>query len=201
MTGFGESIVMTMISKNFENHLTVVEALYKDADLLDENERAIEMCVAALKSGKKLLFCGNGGSASDSQHLATELTIRYVSDRPAIAAIALTTDTSALTAAGNDIGFERVFSRQIEALGHDGDVLLAFSTSGNSENVVLAVQEAQRRGMAVIFFGGGSGGKILTMADVSLVVPSKVTARIQECHILIGHILCGAIEDGLGYTS
>lgn len=192
---------MPPIPQNFEDHLSVVQALYADKQQMAEIQKAVDLCVAALKNSKKLLFCGNGGSASDSQHLATELTIRYTYDRPAIAAIALTTDTSALTAAGNDIGFDRVFSRQIEALGQEGDILMAFSTSGNSSNVVKAVEESKARNMKVVFFGGGSGGKIAPMSDVSFIVPSRVTARIQECHILIGHILCGAIESGLGYTN
>lgn len=197
---FSEYFDMSHISENFTSHIDVVTAFYSDPAQMGEIEKAIMLCVTALKNNKKLLFCGNGGSAADSQHLATELTIRFSSDRPAIAAIALTTDTSALTAAGNDIGFDRVFSRQVEALGQGGDVLMAFSTSGNSGNVVLAVEEAKRRRMSVVFFGGGSGGKIMPLADASLIVPSKMTARIQECHILIGHILCGAIETELGYV-
>ncbi|WP_354668110.1 D-sedoheptulose-7-phosphate isomerase [Pacificibacter marinus] len=191
---------MKDIKKNLERHIEVVQALCADETQLENIQKSIEVSLESLKAGKKLLFCGNGGSASDSQHLATELTIRFIGDRPAIAAIALTTDTSALTAAGNDIGFDRVFSRQVEALGQEGDVLMAFSTSGNSANIVKAVEEAQARGMKVVFFGGGTGGKIAGMADVSLIVPSKITAHIQECHILIGHILCGGIESGLGYA-
>lgn len=192
---------MTNISNHFEEHTQVMRAVSESTEIQAGLVSAVSLCVAAIKNGRKLLFCGNGGSASDSQHLATELTIRFIADRPAIAAIALTTDTSALTAAGNDIGFDRVFSRQIEALGNDGDILLAFSTSGNSVNIVRAVKEAHSRGMKVIFFGGGTGGQLLKQCDVSLVVPSKTTARIQEMHILFGHILCGGIETGLGYAA
>jgi D-sedoheptulose 7-phosphate isomerase len=154
-------------------------------------------CVKSLKDGGKLMFFGNGGSAADAQHLAAELTIRYRQNRAAIAAIALTTDTSALTAAGNDIGFERVFARQIEALGKAGDVAIAISTSGTSPNILAGL--AQAKAMGIVTAGlGGKGGGLMGTADHLLVVPSQITARIQEMHILIGQMLCGAIEIELG---
>jgi D-sedoheptulose 7-phosphate isomerase len=155
-------------------------------------------CVASLRAGGKLMLFGNGGSAADAQHLATELTVRYTEDRAAIAALALTTDTSALTAAGNDIGFERVFARQIEALGRAGDVALAISTSGRSANVIAALRQAKAMRIVTAALTGKGGGDLPGLADHLLVVPSDTTARIQEMHIVLGHMLCGAIELELG---
>jgi D-sedoheptulose 7-phosphate isomerase len=153
---------------------------------------------SAIRQGGKLLFFGNGGSASDSQHIAAECVIRYHCDRPAIAAIALTTDTSALTAGSNDLGFERVFARQIEALGRPGDVAIGISTSGRSPNVLNALREARSRKLHTIGLTGGSGGDMRALCDVSIVVPSSITARIQEMHIFVGHLLCKALEQRLG---
>jgi len=160
--------------------------------------RLVAVCAGALRSGNKLLFFGNGGSAADAQHLATELTVRYRTDRKAIAALALTTDTSALTAIGNDFGFERLFARQIEALGHAGDVAIAISTSGRSRNILLALRQARSMGIVPAAFGGKGGGELVGLADPLLVVPSETTARIQEMHITLGQMLCGAIEIELG---
>jgi D-sedoheptulose 7-phosphate isomerase len=157
-------------------------------------------CVACLRGGGKLMLFGNGGSAADAQHLATELTIRYKKDRAAIAAIALTTDTSALTAAGNDIGFERVFSRQIEALGKAGDVAIGISTSGKSPNVAAALKQARAMRIVTAALTGKGGGDLPGLADHLLIVPSDTTARIQEMHITLGQMLCGAIEIELGLT-
>jgi D-sedoheptulose 7-phosphate isomerase len=144
-----------------------------------------------------MLF-GNGGSAADAQHLATELTVRYKSDRAAIAAVALTTDTSALTAAGNDLGFDRVFARQIEALGRPDDVAIAISTSGKSPNVIAALRQAKAMKLVTAALGGKGGGDLAGLADHLLVVPSDTTARIQEMHITLGQMLCGALEIELG---
>jgi D-sedoheptulose 7-phosphate isomerase len=155
-------------------------------------------CVKSIRGGGKLMFFGNGGSAADAQHLATELTVRYKANRAAIAAIALTTDTSALTAAGNDLGFERVFARQIEALGKPGDVVIAISTSGKSANVIAALRQAKAMTLVTAAFGGKGGGAMAGLADHLLVVPSDTTARIQEMHITLGQMLCGAIEIELG---
>ena len=155
-------------------------------------------CVKAVRGGGKLMFFGNGGSAGDAQHLATELTIRYKSDRAAIAAIALTTDTSALTAAGNDLGFDRIFARQIEALGKPGDVAVAISTSGKSPNVIAALRQAKAMQLVTAALGGKGGGDMAGLADHLLVVPSATTARIQEMHIALGQMLCGALEIELG---
>jgi D-sedoheptulose 7-phosphate isomerase len=155
-------------------------------------------CVKSLRSGGKLMFFGNGGSAADAQHLATELTIRYKTNRPAIAALALTTDTSALTAAGNDLGFEQIFARQIEALGRAGDVAIAISTSGKSPNILTALRMAKTKGLVTAALGGKGGGDMAPLADHLLVVPSGTTSRIQEMHIALGQMLCGAIEIELG---
>ncbi|HEY1310488.1 MAG TPA: SIS domain-containing protein [Pseudolabrys sp.] len=155
-------------------------------------------CVKSIRGGGKLMFFGNGGSAADAQHLATELTVRYKSGRAAIAAIALTTDTSALTAAGNDLGFEQIFARQIEALGRAGDVAIAISTSGKSPNVIAALRQAKAMKLSTAALGGKGGGELARHADHVLVVPSDTTARIQEMHIALGQMLCGALEIELG---
>jgi D-sedoheptulose 7-phosphate isomerase len=158
-------------------------------------------CVKSIRGGGKLMFFGNGGSAGDAQHLATELTIRYKTDRAAIAAIALTTDTSALTAAGNDLGFDKIFARQIEALGRPGDVAVAISTSGKSPNIIAALRQAKAMQLVTAALGGKGGGDLLGLADHLLVVPSDTTARIQEMHITLGQMLCGALEIALGLAN
>jgi D-sedoheptulose 7-phosphate isomerase len=155
-------------------------------------------CVTSVRNGGKLMLFGNGGSAADSQHLATELTIRYKRDRAAIAAIALTTDTSALTAGGNDLGFDQIFARQIEALGRPGDVALAISTSGKSPNILAALERAKAMRIVTAALSGKGGGDLAGLADHLLVVPSDTTARIQEMHITLGQMLCGALEIELG---
>jgi D-sedoheptulose 7-phosphate isomerase len=147
------------------------------------------------------MFFGNGGSAADAQHLATELTVRYKKDRAAIAAVALTTDSSALTAAGNDLGFDKIFARQIEALGRKGDVAVAISTSGKSANVIAGLRQARVMGLITAALGGSDGGDMRAHADHALLVPSTTTARIQEMHILLGQMLCGALEIELGLAS
>jgi D-sedoheptulose 7-phosphate isomerase len=160
--------------------------------------KLVEDCVYAIRRSNKLLFFGNGGSASDAQHIATEFTVRFSKDRPAISALALTTDTSALTAIGNDIGFDNLYSRQVEALCRSGDVVIGISTSGNSENVIRGLETARRLGATTVALTGGNGGRLRACADNTIVVPSKTTARIQEMHITIGHMLCGAVEKELG---
>jgi D-sedoheptulose 7-phosphate isomerase len=148
----------------------------------------------AIKNGQTLFLCGNGGSAADAQHIAAEFTGRFLKEREGLPAIALTTDTSALTAIGNDYGFSRIFSRQIEALGKSGDVLIAISTSGNSENVLEAITEAKRKKMLVLGLTGKDGGKMELACNVNIIIPSAITARIQEMHILIGHIFCEMVD-------
>jgi D-sedoheptulose 7-phosphate isomerase len=161
----------------------------------------VRACTKSIGAGGKLMFFGNGGSAADAQHLATELTIRYKKDRAAIAAIALTTDSSALTAAGNDLGFEKIFARQIEALGRPGDVAIAISTSGKSANVIAGLKQAKAISLVTAAFGANDGGAMPAYADHLLLVPSATTARIQEMHILLGQMLCGALEIELGLTA
>ena len=157
---------------------------------------AVQTLVQAYKNKKKLLLCGNGGSAADCQHIATELMIRlnHKISRPALAAIALTTDTSNLTAGGNDIGFENVFARNVEGLGNEGDVLLAISTSGNSGNIIKAVEKAHQKKMFVIGLLGGTGGKLKSLVDLAIVIPSTSIQRIQEGHITVAHIVCELVE-------
>ena len=156
--------------------------------------QTLEIVERGLRRGGKLLLFGNGGSAADAQHIAAELIIRYKTDRPAISAIALTTDSSALTSIANDYGFEAVFSRQVEALGVAGDMLVGISTSGNSANVIAALQAAREQGLVTVAFTGAGGGKMAGLADHLFAVDSRVTARIQEAHILAGHMLCDWIE-------
>jgi D-sedoheptulose 7-phosphate isomerase len=152
------------------------------------------LIVDCLRNGSKLLFFGNGGSAADAQHLAAEFVGRFVSERAGLAAISLTTDSSILTAVGNDYGFDRVFARQVQALGRPGDVAVAISTSGNSPNVLEAVREAKKHGLNVIGLSGKDGGALAREARVAITVDSDSTARIQECHIAIGHIFCELVE-------
>lgn len=161
-------------------------------------EQLGNLATNALRAQGKLLFFGNGGSAADAQHMAAEFTIRFVKDRRALAAIALSTDTSALTACGNDFGFDRIFSRQIEALGRPGDVAIGFSTSGNSPNVLCALELARSMGLTAAAFSGNDGGKLRAIADPLIIVPSRETAGIQEMHILLGHIFCADVEHQLG---
>jgi D-sedoheptulose 7-phosphate isomerase len=167
--------------------------------LMDDILKAVDLLSVCFKSGNKLLLCGNGGSAADCQHIATELMIRLSHNiqRPALPAIALTTDTSNLTAGGNDIGFENVFARSVEGLGNEGDILLAISTSGNSPNVIKAVEMAHKKGMKVIGFLGGNGGKLKNIVDLPIVIPSTNVQRIQEGHITVAHIICELVEDKL----
>lgn len=156
--------------------------------------KAAETIISALKNGNKLLLCGNGGSSSDCQHLAAELVGRFKKERRGLPAIALTTNTSILTALANDFGYEYVFSRQVEALGKEGDVLLALSTSGNSPNVVKAVEQANSQGLKTIGLLGSNGGKIKSLVNLAIIVPFEGSDRVQEVHILIGHIICSLIE-------
>jgi len=158
---------------------------------------AAEIC-QTFRRGDKVLICGNGGSAADSQHLATELAIRFESDRAALPAIALTTDTSALTAAANDLGVAQMFARQVEALGEEGDLLLGITTSGNSMNVLTAFKVARERKLRTVCLTGGDGGRAKELVDICLAVPSKNTARVQEMHILIGHAICAAVDRAFG---
>lgn len=186
---------MNIFLQNLREHNALLENLHS---LNDEVLRAGKLASGALQDGGKVLFCGNGGSAADSQHLASELTGRFIKDRRPLAALSLTTDSSALTCIANDYAYDEVFARQVTALGKAGDVLVAISTSGHSRNVIRAVEEARTLGMQVIGLLGRDGGALKPLSDVAIVVPSQVTARTQEAHILIGHTLCGLIEESLG---
>ena len=179
-----------------EEHRAVLAA--SRATLGAAFDRMLAAWVRTVQQGGTLIFFGNGGSAADAQHLATELTVRYQSNRRAIAAIALTTDTSALTAAANDFGYETVFARQLEAIGRPGDLALGISTSGRSPNVVRALEVARERGLTAAALTGGDGGVLAGLADPLITVPSQRTARIQEMHITLGQMLCGALERELG---
>ncbi|MAB15369.1 D-sedoheptulose 7-phosphate isomerase [Parvibaculum sp.] len=188
-----------LFSTIFRNNLAEHRRVMEEMDALEEEfAHAAASCVEAISGGGKIMFFGNGGSASDAQHLATELSVRYIKDRPAIAAIAITTDSSVLTATANDMGYEEVFARQIEALGRPGDVAIGISTSGKSPNVLRALDRAKTQGMVTIGLSGADGGPMKDFTDHILEVPSRTTARIQEMHITLGHMLCAAIEQKLG---
>jgi D-sedoheptulose 7-phosphate isomerase len=184
--------------KLYESLKETIQTKQKTAELCSaEIEKSAQMLADTLRNGGKILICGNGGSAADSQHIAAELVVRLRShiNRPALAAIALTVDSSILTAGGNDIGFDNIFARQVEALARPGDILIAISTSGNSENVLRAAQIARKMGVRTIGLLGKDGGKIKNECDLSVIVPSANTARIQETHIFIAHLWCEAIEE------
>lgn len=175
--------------------IDLFEIIHNDSHFLQLLETTANQCIQALIAGKKILFAGNGGSAADAQHLAAELVSRLRYERQGLAAIALTTDTSILTAIGNDYGFEYIFSRQIEALSQEGDIVIGLSTSGKSLNILNALKTAQAKGLITIGLTGQSGGLMVPLCDYLLKVPSVDTQKIQECHILLGHILCGYIEE------
>lgn len=184
---------MDSMKSAFEEHLSVMQAVEKEN--AKQAETAAQKFVDCLKNGGKLLICGNGGSAADSQHFAAELAGRYKKERKALAAVSLTTDTSALTAIGNDYGFERIFARQVEALGRKGDVLVVLSTSGTSPNVLAAIEAAKKQGMTAIGFTGASGGKMKSACDLCICIPSSNTPRIQEAHITLMHAICEIIDN------
>jgi D-sedoheptulose 7-phosphate isomerase len=186
----------SLLDRELQEHRAVFEAT--TPVLSAPFGRVLAIAEQGLRQGGKLVLFGNGGSASDAQHIAAELVIRYAKNRPAIAALALTTDTSALTACANDFGFEAIFERQLEAIGRRHDVAIGISTSGNSANVLRGLRQARAMGLATVGLIGGDGGLMLTLCDAAIVVPSAVTARIQEMHIMIGHVLCKALEQRLG---
>ncbi len=189
--------IQRVIRGEFDKAVANMHALANDAALALQIEQAVVLCIEALRNGRKLLFCGNGGSAADAQHWAGELVSRFYYDRPGLAAIALTTDSSILTAIGNDYGYDYTFARQVEALGQGGDVLVAISTSGNSPNVLRAAAAARARGMQVLAFTGRDGGKLGPLSDICFRMPSDETPRIQEGHEFVGHLLCALIEAGI----
>lgn len=182
-----------MVIEELKDHQQLIQ---KVIDTLGGDiENACGMMVSALKNGNKVLLAGNGGSAADAQHIAAELSGRFVKERKALPGIALTTDTSALTSIANDYGYEHVFSRQVEALARPGDLFIGISTSGNSHGILNALESAREMGCKTLGLSGRDGGKMNGLCDLNIIVPSKITARIQEMHILIGHILCKAVDD------
>lgn len=185
--------VSDVITKEFEAHLETIHAVMGTME--ESLEEAALLLVQTLKSGNKVLLCGNGGSAADAQHIAAELTGRYKTERRGLPAIALTTDTSALTAISNDYGYAKVFDRQVEALANNKDLVIGISTSGNSDNIISALLTAKDLGCQTLGFSGRDGGKMNDVCDINLVVPSDDTPRIQEIHILLGHTLCHIVDD------
>ena len=183
-----QDIIRGHIEKNIETKRKILDTLLPDI------EKAARILIEAIKNGRKVLFFGNGGSAADAQHLAAEFVGRYERERRALPSIALTTDTSILTAVANDYSYDNVFKRQIEALGQAGDVAVGITTSGNSKSVILAIEQAKANGMKTVAFLGRDGGKMRGKADVDIIVPSEVTSRIQESHAMIGHILCDLVD-------
>lgn len=187
-----EKVFMDIITQRFDEHLDVY---IKMRHYIEDIRVVADICKNALDKGHKILFCGNGGSAADAQHLAAELVGRFVKERESLPAIALTTDTSILTAIANDYSYDDVFSRQVAGLGQAGDVLIGISTSGNSKNVVKAIELAKQKGLKTVALTGEGGGKLGALCDAIIAVPSKTTARIQEMHILVGHIVCELVEE------
>ncbi|MFZ9894467.1 MAG: D-sedoheptulose-7-phosphate isomerase [Burkholderiaceae bacterium] len=187
-----------MMQKDIQNSLEasrqMVEQCLADQALQATLVKAVNCCVNALKSGGKLMFAGNGGSAAEAQHFSAEMVGRFLTERKPLASVALSTDTSALTAIGNDYGYDQVFSRQVEALGRSGDVLIVLSTSGRSKNILAAMRAAAALGVATIAFTGREPREIGALADVVLNVPSSHTPQIQEGHLILGHLLCGLVE-------
>jgi D-sedoheptulose 7-phosphate isomerase len=191
-----EAQIDGIFQREFEQHRSVADATARAVRV--DFGLTLAILERSVRNGGKLLFFGNGGSAADAQHIVAELVVRYKTERRAIPAIALTTDTSTLTACGNDFGFEAVFERQIQALGRPGDVAIGISTSGKSLNVLRGLQQAKEGGLKTVGLVGGTGGDMGAICDSLITVPSTVTARIQEMHITIGHMLCVALETSLG---
>jgi D-sedoheptulose 7-phosphate isomerase len=186
--------MQSIIKLELDEHLKTAQAMINFGPILHSIEIASQLCINSLKKQKKVLLFGNGGSAADAQHIAAEMVGRYKNKRKGLAAIALTTDTSALTAISNDFGYSQVFQRQVEALANEGDVAIGISTGGSSINVISALLTAKKLGCKTIGFSGRTGGEMGTICDVNLVVPAEDTARIQEMHIVIGHIICHIID-------
>ena len=185
-----KNYIKDQIKKSYETK----QDIYNNEELLNKIELTSKQCVELYKKGNKTILAGNGGSAADAQHIAAEMVGRYGFDRPSLPSLALTTDTSALTAIGNDYGYDKVFSRQLEGMGQDGDLFIGISTSGNSENIINAFNSAKEKNITTVALVGRDGGEMAKIADIALVVPSDSTPRIQESHILIGHIICDIIE-------
>jgi D-sedoheptulose 7-phosphate isomerase len=187
-------LMKQLVQKQLAQSITTLQAVLADESIAQTICTIGELTAHAMRSGHKLLVAGNGGSAADAQHLVAEFVVRLTVNRPALRAIALTTDSSILTAGGNDFGFDTIFARQIEALGAPGDVFLGISTSGNSPNIVKALEQAKKQKLTTIGFTGGTGGKMLTLCDHNVVIPSTTTMNIQESHLALEHIFCMVVE-------
>ncbi|MBE0515510.1 D-sedoheptulose 7-phosphate isomerase [Sulfurimonas sp.] len=185
-----KNYIKDQIKKSYETK----QAIYQNEELLNKIVEVCRLCVELYRGKNKTILAGNGGSAADAQHIAAELVGRYGFDRPSIPSLALTTDTSNLTAIGNDYGYDKVFSRQLEGMGQTGDIFFGISTSGNSQNIINAFEVAKQKGIKTVALVGRDGGEMAKIADIALIVPSDSTPRIQESHILIGHIICDIIE-------
>ena len=187
----------TFITQQIEDSYLVKQKILNDASLVALIQEIAQKAIDTYKNGNKTLIAGNGGSAADAQHIAEEFVSKFYFDRPGLASQALTTDTSILTAVGNDYGFERLFSRQIQANGSAGDMFIAISTSGNSANIIEALKECKNKGITTVGLTGEAGGKVADLCDYCIKVPSSSTPRIQESHILVGHIICSVVEESL----
>jgi len=189
--------MINYIKNQIQASIDTKQNILNDEALMQTIADVGQVCVKLYQNGKKTLLAGNGGSAADAQHIAAELVGRYGFDRPSIPSIALTTDTSNLTAIGNDYGYDKVFSRQMEGMGSEGDLFIGISTSGNSENIINAINAAKAKGVTTVALVGRDGGEMARLADYAIIVPSNATPRIQESHILIGHMICDIIEKEL----
>jgi D-sedoheptulose 7-phosphate isomerase len=192
-----EGITEEYICRQIEEAQRIMSAMLADETIISTLEEAAEACTNAMKNGRKVLLAGNGGSAADAQHIAAEFVSRFAFDRPGLPAIALTTDTSIITAIGNDYGYETLFARQIQAHGNKGDIFIGYSTSGKSPNILRAFEEAKNKGLIRIGMTGNGGGPMMELCDYLLQVPSTDTPKIQEGHLVLGHILCGLVENTL----
>ena len=189
-----------LVRKQLAQSIQTMQATLADLHIADTVVTIAELTANAMQAGRKLLVAGNGGSAADAQHLVAEFVVRLTDNRPALRAIALTTDSSILTACGNDFGFDQIFARQVEALGQPGDIFLGISTSGNSPNILRALEQARKMQITTIGFSGNGGGKMRNLCDHNIIIPSDVTMNIQECHLALEHIFCMAVECHLAPT-
>ena len=186
--------MQNLVRKQLNDSIATFQKVLADSDLIQTVVEAGEKTAKSMLDGRKLMVAGNGGSAADAQHLVAEFVSRLTVDRPALRAVALTTDTSILTAIGNDYSYDNVFERQLEALGQEGDVFMGISTSGNSKNILKGLAQARKMGITTIGYSGNDGGKMLPLCDYNVVIPSKVTMNIQECHLALEHIFCMVVE-------
>lgn len=192
-----DSMIARMAQEQFAESIRVKQAFLQDSGRMSQLARVSAICIDTYRQDGKILIAGNGGSAADAQHFAGELVSRFYFDRPGLAAQALTTDTSILTAIGNDYGYERLFSRQVEANGRKGDLFIGISTSGNSPNIIAGIAAARQKGMRVVGLTGETGGKMADLCDECIRVPSGSTPRIQECHLIVEHIICACVEEAM----